>query len=162
MALTVRPATLQDVTALTALVNAIIAKGGTTAHQTPFTEAEFTDHYLTGPDVITCHAAFSHDRPVGFQVLGFWPGLPVRWGDIGTFVSESARGTGAGRALFHATAAAARGRGLLAINATIRADNAQGLGYYSRIGFVDYAAEPDWALDDGRRVGRISKRCDLA
>jgi hypothetical protein len=48
------------------------------------------------------------------------------------------------------------------INATIRADNAPGLGYYARRGFTDYATDPAFSLRDGTIVGRISRRFDLA
>lgn len=158
----VRPATSADVPAMVALINAIIAIGGTTAHQQPYDEDRFQRIYLTDPSAISAFASFDGQRRLtGFQVLGFWLGLPDDWGDIGTFVAESARGSGAGNALFAATLAAARDCRLAAINATIRADNALGLGYYSRLGFVDYARDPDFALNDGTRVGRISKRYDL-
>ena len=70
-----------------------------------------------------------------------------------------ARGTGA--ALFQATLPAARAAGAEVIDATIRADNRPGLAYYARIGFVDYATDPDWALADGQVVGRVQRRFDL-
>jgi GNAT superfamily N-acetyltransferase len=98
---------------------------------------------------------------LGFQALGFYPVLPGGWLDIGTFVNAQARGTGAGAALFEATKAVARARGCQVINASIRADNALGLGFYTRLGFVDYDFDPDFALKNGQRVGRVSKRYDL-
>ena len=49
-------------------------------------------------------------------------------------------------ALFAATVAWARAHGVTAMNATIRADNVVGLGYYAKRGFVDYATEPDLTL----------------
>jgi GNAT superfamily N-acetyltransferase len=149
-----------DAPALADLLNEIIAIGGTTAHETPFTAEGFLAHYIDGPEAICCQLAEA-DRPLGFQVLGLDPALPAGWLDIGTFVRPSARGTGAGAALFQATKAFARGRGCKVINATIRADNTLGLGYYAKLGFVDYAAAPDHTLKDGRRVGRVSKRFTL-
>lgn len=157
----IRPATLADAGALAELLNEIIAIGGTTAHEDPFTPASFADHYVTGPGVICCHVALQ-DQPLGFQALDRYPGLPASWADIGTFVRPAARGTGAGRALFEAISTAAKAAGFTTINATIRADNILGLAYYSRLGFQDYAADPDYRLKDGTRVGRISKRFDLA
>lgn len=161
MNVVVRPATWSDAPALTTILNTIIEKGGTTAHQHRFSETRFTHDYLTGPDAIACHVAVRDAQVIGFQALGHWPGLPQGWTDIGTFISEDARGSGAGNALFQATAALARDRGHAVINATIRADNHLGLGYYRRLGFVDHAQDPDWALDAGRRVGRVSMRYDL-
>lgn len=162
MTAVVRPATASDVPAMVALINAIIARGGTTAHQVPYDDARFKAAYLAGPEAIsTLVATTPAGRITGFQVLGFWPGLPGNWGDIGTFVDPAARRTGAGAALFAETCKVARDRNLVALNATIRADNSQGLGFYNRLGFVDYAHDPDWCLDDGTRVGRVSKRYDF-
>lgn len=158
----VRPATAADAPALTDLINEIIAIGGTTAHETPFTPEVFAEHYICGPGAICCHlAAEAAGAALGFQSLDLYPGLGAGWADIGTFVRPAARGTGAGPALFAATCAAARARGIATLNATIRADNALGLAYYSRMGFQDYGRDPDYRLKDGRRVGRISKRYDL-
>ena len=47
------------------------------------------------------------------------------------------------------------------INATIRADNVLCLRYYTRRGFVDLGADPDYAVANGTIVGRIAKRFDL-
>jgi len=156
----VRQATLSDAPGLTALLNEIIAIGGTTAHEAAFTVEDFTTHYLTGPDVICCHVALT-DHPLGFQGLSLWSGLPKGWADIGTFVSPSARGSGAAPALFKATRDYARAHGFTTLNATIRADNALGLAYYNRMGFQDYATDPGYQLKTSRVVGRISKRFDL-
>ncbi|MGV8985664.1 MAG: GNAT family N-acetyltransferase [Cypionkella sp.] len=149
-----------DAPALAEVLNEIIMIGGTTAHEIPFTAQAFLTHYIDGPDAIFCHMAEA-DRPMGFQVLGIHPALPASWLDIGTFVRPAARGNGTGAALFKATKAEARAQGCKVINATIRADNVPGLAYYTKLGFVDYASEPDYCLSDGRRVGRLSKRFDL-
>lgn len=157
----IRPATATDAAAMTRLLNEIIRVGGTTAHETPFTEAEVIEHYIQGHDAICCHLAEEDGAVLGFQALGLYPVLPEGWLDIGTFVAAAARGTGAGAALFAATKAVAHDRGCRVINATIRADNVLGLGFYARLGFVDYALDPDFTLQSGEKVGRVSKRCDL-
>lgn len=163
MSLIIRAATADDVPAMVALLNAIIAKGGTTAHEVPYVEARFTKAYMTPPDALSCFVGpDASGRIVGFQVLGTYPGLPENWVEIGTFVGEAARGTGAGAALFVETLKVARAGGYAAIDATIRADNVLGLGFYDRIGFRDYKTDPEYRLKDGTRVGRISKRYDLA
>lgn len=156
-----RPATLADVPQMRALHEAIIRIGGTTSYLTPFDEGGFIANYLTPPDTICCHVAEGAEGLIGFQSLAYWPALPQGWADIGTFVSPGRQRTGAGAALFAATVAAARAAGISTINAAIRADNAPGLGYYSKRGFTDYAAEPDYTLADGRKVGRVLKRFDL-
>ncbi len=156
----IRPALPDDVPQMTALLNEIIAIGGTTAHQEPFSADDFRSHYLDGPDALCCHVARAEGRVLGFQALGTYPALPAGWLDIGTFVGLTARGAGVGAALFAATKAAAVAKGKV-INATIRADNPVGLGYYSAMGFQDYALDPAYSLNDGRIVGRVSKRYDL-
>jgi len=156
----IRPALPADVPAMTTLLNEIIAFGGTTAHEEPFLHQGFRTHYLDGPDAFCCHLAQIGGQVLGFQVLGIYPFLPAGWLDIGTFVAAAARGTGVGAALFGVTKAAAQGR-CRVINATIRADNAAGLGFYNRIGFQDYALDSEYCLKDGRKVGRVSKRCEL-
>ncbi len=157
----IRQATLDDVPGMVALINRIIAKGGTTAHEKPYDAARFARTYLTDDSAIACFVAHAGDDLLGFQVLGYWPGLPDGWVDIGTFVDEAARGTGTAAALFAATRALCLARGDVAINATIRADNGGGLAYYAKCGFRDYASDPDYRLSDGTQVGRVSKRFDL-
>jgi L-amino acid N-acyltransferase YncA len=157
----VRPATLADAPAMTDLLNRIIAIGGTTAHETPFTPEAVASHYIAGDEPICCHLAEDEAGLIGFQCVGHNPALPEGWGDIGSFVSPDRQRCGAGVALFAATVPAARAAGLTVLNATIRADNAPGLGYYARRGFVVYATDPDYALKSGQVVGRVSRRFDL-
>lgn len=145
---------------MTALLNRIIAIGGTTAHETPFTPEAVARHYIAGDEPICCHIAVAAGL-IGFQSVGRNTALPEGWGDIGTFVDPDRQRSGAGAALFAATLVAARTAGLRVLNATIRADNAPGLGYYARRGFADYATDPGFALKSGRVVGRVSRRFDL-
>lgn len=160
-ALTVRPARPSDAEAMADLLNRIIAIGGTTAHEDPFSPDRILTDYIDGPHTLTCFAGLDGDRLIGFQATERHPGLPEGWADIGTFVLPGIQRGGVGSALFAATKAATRAAGITTINATIRADNAPGLGYYARCGFSDYAHDPDFALNDGTRVGRISRRFDL-
>jgi L-amino acid N-acyltransferase YncA len=157
----IRIATLQDCAAMCTLLNAIIRKGGTTAFEVEKTPEEVADWYLTGPYALLCHVAENQGRIIGYQTLSRFGDLPDTWGDIGTFVAIDLQRSGAGAALFAATSTAARRAGLTAINATIRADNVPGLGYYSRRGFIDYGTESDFALMSGKIVGRVHKRFDL-
>ena len=157
----VRPAMPGDAAAMADLLNRIIAIGGTTAHEAPFAPEAIIAHYIQGDEPICCHLAEDDQGLIGFQSVGHNAALPEGWGDIGTFVTPDRQRTGAGQALFAVTMTAARGAGLKVLNATIRADNAPGLGYYARRGFVDYAEDPDFRLKSGARVGRISRRFDL-
>ena len=64
--------------------------------------------------------------------------------------------------MFSLTRKLAHKAGLTEIHASIRADNVPGLAYYARMGFADYGHDPDFALADGRVVGRVLRRFDLA
>ena len=157
----VRSAEPYDVAGMTEMQNLIIRIGGTTAHEVERSLAEVARAYLTGPNVLCAHVAEDEGRIIGFQVLGLYPGMPDRWGDIGTFVHPDVQRGGVGAALFAATVKWAQAHGVPTLLAVIRADNVVGLGYYARRGFVDWGTEPDITLKDGRVVGRIAKRFDV-
>lgn len=161
MSLTVRPYAPGDEGALCDVLNAIIAAGGTTAHETPFTPEGLIDHLLAGARVQCCHVVQLDGAPVGFQSVTLNPKLPQAWGDMSSFTRREPKVPGAGRALFAATRAKARSLGLVALNATIRADNGPGLGYYSAMGFVDYDVVRAVPLGDGTPVDRLRKRLIL-
>lgn len=155
---TIRPAISADADALRAILNRIIAIGGTTAHETPMSLAEFDDHYVSGPDVLSCLMAETEDGvALGFQALVRNPDLAADWGDIATFTEREPRRPGVGSALFEATRQAARDLGLVAINATIRADNYAGIPYYEKMGFQNYAVAEAVPLLDGTPVDRVKK-----
>lgn len=161
MDLLVRAMQSCDVPAACVILNEIIAVGGTTAHQRPFDETGFARAHL-GADHIVCHVVLDpQDVVAGFQWLGRNADLPRDCADIATFTRREPPLKGAGRALMAATHIAARAAGFAQINATIRADNVPGLGYYSAMGFRDHGLSPAVALDDGSRVDRIHKRLQL-
>lgn len=159
----VRQAVSADAAELADLLNAIIARGGTTALEDPYTPERLNAAYLTGPDVLCCFVAVDQEarRLEGFQTLGRSPSLPADVGDIGTFARVGGTQRGIGSALFAATRACATVLGLAAINATIRADNSGGLAFYSRMGFVDHGVAAGVPLRDGTPIDRISKRYKL-
>jgi very-short-patch-repair endonuclease/L-amino acid N-acyltransferase YncA len=160
--LLIRPVTRADAPELAELLNAIIAAGGTTALEEPFTPGVLDACYLTGPEVICCHVAEDEDGVLlGFQTLGHYPGLPDDVGDIGTFARIGVTGRGVGSALFAATAKRAGELGFSGINATIRADNTGGLTFYDRLGFADHGVTPAVPLEDGTPVDRVHKRFAL-
>ncbi|WP_281972058.1 GNAT family N-acetyltransferase [Ruegeria faecimaris] len=158
----VRPMMPEDVAAACDLLNQIIAIGGTTAFETPFSEAQFAQSYLLGLDKICSHVAMDAQGEVaGFQWLGVNDALPDDCADIATFTRREPVLKGAGRALFEETAKFAVGVGLGSISATIRADNRMGLNYYEKMGFQDYSVDFGVPLRDGTPVDRITKRIDL-
>lgn len=165
MTVTTRPAAPADAPAMCAILNAIIAIGGTTAYEDPFTPASMTANYIAAPLLISCTLAELDGVPAGFQAL--WHPDPTHgdlgpgWGFIATFVRPGLTGQGIGRALFTATQSAARAAGIATIDATIRADNASGLTFYGAMGFRDYDVIRAVPLKDGTPVDRIRKRYDL-
>ena len=159
--LTIRPVAPGDAAELADLLNAIIARGGTTAFETPFTPGDLDQRYLTGQTVHCCFVAEQDGQLLGFQTLGTQNFLPPEIGDIATFTRIGITQSGVGTALFAATTARACALGLSAINATIRADNVGGLAFYSRMGFVDHEVVPAVPLKDGTPVDRIRKRFAL-
>lgn len=160
---TIRPVTDADAAELADLLNAIIARGGTTALEDPYTPESLAAAYLTGSDVICCFVAVdaATGRLEGFQTLGRSQALPADVGDIGTFTRVGGTQRGIGSALFAATRERARALGLAALNATIRADNSGGLAFYSRMGFVDHDIMHAVPLKDGTPVDRVRKRYTL-
>lgn len=158
-AITTRAATLEDVPQMCALLNEIIEIGGTTAFEMPFTADTLATAYLTGDDHIGCFVALDGAGDVaGFQALLRHDGLPQGWADIATFARARPKLPGVGAALFAATRGFAQTASIVAINATIRADNTGGLAYYDKMGFVTYAVEKGRPLQDGTPVDRISKK----
>ncbi|AZL57891.1 GNAT family N-acetyltransferase [Tabrizicola piscis] len=153
----IRAATPADARQMADVLNAVIALGGTTAHEHPKTETQVRESYVTGPHVLSSVVAELDGRVVGWQSVEHWQGEA----HIGTFVQPGLQAKGAGTRLFEATCATLRPKAVRWIIASIRADNVPGLAYYARIGFRDIAAEPDFALSDGRKVGRIHRRFDL-
>jgi len=169
----IRPARAADAPALCALLNRIIAIGGTTALETPLTPERFAAGFLEGPRFLCCFVAEAEGEAeggagggesgalLGFQALERSPKLPADWGDIATFAQVQPKVPGVGRALFAATRDQARALGLTAINATIRADNHGGLAFYGKMGFEDWKRDAAVPLQDGTPVDRVSKRYRL-
>jgi ribosomal protein S18 acetylase RimI-like enzyme len=154
----VRRAEPADAAAMAAVVNRIIEIGGTTAHELAYSPEQVRGYYIDGPNTITCVVAELEGVLIGWQAIGWWQGEE----HIGSFVSPDIQAKGVGAALFALTLDLAREAGLTEIHASIRADNVPGLAYYARIGFVDYARDEGFALNDGRVVGRVMRRFDLA
>ena len=153
----VRAALLGDAEAMTRVLNAIIAIGGTTAHQHPKSVEAVRRGYVTKPEVRSSVVAVDADVVIGWQAVEFWQGAL----HIGTFVDPGIQAKGVGAALFAATCGILAPLSPAHIIASIRADNVPGLAYYARIGFRDVEHDPGYALEDGRVVGRVHRRFDF-
>ena len=156
MTLSARLAIDADLTALRDILNQIITTGGTTAHMTPMSVAEFKAHYFD--DSLFIHTVLDGNRAVEFQALYSDDDGGLA---IGSFTDQQNPVKGAGYVVFEATKVEAIRRSAPHINAVIRADNVPGLAYYSKMGFVDVGIEKDVPLSDGTSMDRITKRYTL-
>jgi L-amino acid N-acyltransferase YncA len=146
-----------DAAAMAALLNEVIAIGGTTAYQQPTNAAQTQLHAINGADVLSGVVAEVDGQIVGWQAVEQCQGEA----SIGTYVRPGLQAKGIGGSMFALTLETLRSRGVSHIIASIRADNKPGLAYYARIGFRDIDQDPDFTLDDGRKVGRVHRRFDL-
>lgn len=160
--ITIRRAGGLDTRQMAGLLDAIIRKGGTTAHTTPVSRDTVLEWMDRAPDRSAWHVAEDDTGNIlGFQFLEPHPDLPPEACDIASFVRLGQTGLGVGSKLFEASKKAAKQLGYQWINATIRADNAGGLAYYQSRGFEDYARHPNQRLGNGILVDKVSKRYDL-
>ncbi|MBX2835636.1 MAG: GNAT family N-acetyltransferase [Gammaproteobacteria bacterium] len=158
----VRPATVEDAAQLTHLLNEIIVIGGTTAFEEPLTSEELCHRFINGDHCLACFVCEANQGELlGFQSLGTLARLPEGWVDIATFARVSNKVRGVGSSLFEMSRQFCVDEHYAVINATIRADNSPGLGYYSKMGFVDYDVAQGVPLNDGTPMDRISKRFDI-
>lgn len=162
MSVQVRSVEKKDIPGLCQILNEIIQEGGTTAMEVEVDEATFARYYVTGDDLVACHVALDQSGQLaGFQWIGINAKLPTSCADIATFTRRTDVVRGAGRGLMAATIKYANKAGFGQINATIRADNVPGLGYYSKMGFVDHSVARAMPMADGTPVDRITKRLTL-
>ena len=160
--ITIRRAGALDARQMAELLDAIVKKGGTTAHTKPISRDIILEWMGRDPDRSAWHVAEDDAGHIlGFQFLEPHPDLPPEACDIATFVKVGQTGLGIGSKLFDASKQAARALDYAWINATIRADNAGGLTYYQSRGFETYLQERDVALANGQIVNKVSKRYDL-
>ncbi|WP_224816357.1 GNAT family N-acetyltransferase [Hasllibacter sp. MH4015] len=157
----VRPAHALDAGEVAALLNEIIAIGGTTALTGTITRDDILA-WMDRPNGAWHVAETEEGEILGFQYIA--PGgdyLPPEAAEIATFAKPGKQGLGIGSKLFEATRAVARDLGYGWINANIRADNESGLAYYQSRGFEDYGRIEGYEMADGTIVDKVLKRLDL-
>lgn len=140
-----RPARPDDATKLAEVQNAIYRAG---LRASLVDGALIRERYLDTAHEVACTVAELRGRVVGFQSLKrAWPGnpyeVPEGWGVIGTHIHPEVSRRGLGRRLFAVSLSAAEAAGLRHIDATISADNAPALAYYSAMGFIPYGKSGD-------------------
>ncbi|UYV37897.1 GNAT family N-acetyltransferase [Rhodobacteraceae bacterium D3-12] len=150
----VREAELGDVEQISDLLQELTRLGKRTRPD----DADFVrENYVLGPHNIRCSVAEDAGVVLGIQILsraqaGNQWGIEPGWGIIGTHTRAAAVRRGVGRALFEASLDAAKSAGVEKIDASIGADNHEGLGYYAAMGFETYRSPQ----------GRVCKVYDVA
>lgn len=157
----VRRAGPLDAGPMAALLNEVIAKGGTTAITTPVSREMMLEWMERDPLSIWHIAEDGAGELLGFQWVDQWDPVQRETGHIATFARVGRTGLGIGSALFNATREAAREAGFRRIEAEIRADNAGGLAYYQSGGFEDAGRREGVLLEDGNVVDKVIKVYEL-
>ena len=157
----VRRAGPLDAAPMAELLNAVIARGGTTALTAPVTRADLLAWMESDPQSIWHVAEDEAGGLLGFQWIERDAATPPDHARIASFVRVGQTGLGIGSALFDATRTAARAAGYRAIEAEIRADNTGGLAYYQSRGFEDAGRRDGVLLDDGSVVDKVVKLYEL-
>lgn len=161
----IRKATRQDARHITDILNEIIEIGGTTAYQTA-RGPKYFDQFITPATPKTFLHVAETNNPTGREIVGFQYVEPFdppndHKGGIATFAKPGTTQRGIGSALFEMTLKASRDAGYDTIVAVIRADNAGGLAYYTKMGFQDHSVHDAVPLTDGTPVDRIEKHLSL-
>ncbi len=162
MTLQVVATRIENAPDLCSMLNTIIRAGDTTALEQEFSPDAFVEQFVMGKHVKSSFTLLMPDgSPIGFQVLTSDYSGDERWADIGTYTDQIRKVKGGGTHLFVRTLAAAREFDLSHIRAVVRADNAAGLAYYAKIGFINFDIFKGVPLSNGMRVDRICKRLVL-
>ncbi|MEL7202579.1 MAG: GNAT family N-acetyltransferase [Pseudomonadota bacterium] len=147
---------------MAALLNGIIAAGGTTALANRVTGDDLQTWMARAPGRSVWHVAEKEDGAVvGFQWVEPADDLPDDAAEIATFAKIGQTGLGIGSKLFERTKVVARELGYNWINANIRADNTGGLTYYQSRGFETYDRKIGVKLANGLVVDKVLKRFNL-
>ena len=149
MTVSIRPATVDDMAAVNALYNALVAS--TTVAWTDEPEplerriAWFHEQQTNG---FACFVAESDGTVIGygsygsFRGDGRWPGYRFTV-EHSIHVDEHHWGLGAGRALMARLIETARADGFHVIVGAVDADNVASIAFHERMGFVEVARMPE-------------------
>jgi len=155
---TIRVATPDDAEAIAAVWRAIVAEGGQTVVDRPFTPAQERAYLEQLPPRARVTVAVVGDLVAGFQSLDLYAtftGAMDHVGVLGTFVLAPWRGRGIGRRLSQATFSYARQAGFAKFVITVRADNLDAQAFYATLGFQPCGRLARQAFVDGRYVDEL-------
>ena len=160
MEFSIRTAREEDAASIVELLNPIIQAGTYTILDEQLSVDDQIDFIRGFPKRGVFNVAVCNDTQ---KVLGIQDVAPISTvsnvfkhvGEISTFVSLGSHRKGIGRSLSQATFQAAKERGFLKINATIRADNPQAVSFYLSQGFRIIGTAQKHALVRGKYIDEI-------
>jgi ribosomal protein S18 acetylase RimI-like enzyme len=136
----VRRAEVADAAAAAAVLNSVMAEGGLTVFDRPFSAAEEAEFIGGLGPRSALHVALRAGQIVGLQSVDVWsPGLPSMGhvATMGTWIRANARGCGIGRQLADVSFGFARERQYRKVFIHVLTANAAALAFYRALGFVD-------------------------
>ncbi|HEX9116862.1 MAG TPA: dephospho-CoA kinase [Anaerolineae bacterium] len=154
----IRPATLADAGGIAAVIEAIIAEGGLTVLDHPFSLEEELAYLRSLEPRERIMVATVGDVLVAHQSLDLYAKYTHAMdhvGVLGTFVHKALRSQGLGRALSAATIDFARGAGFRKFVITVRADNPGAQAFYLSWGFRPCGRLVAQAFVNGREVDEL-------
>ena len=159
MHLMIRQVHPDDAEAIVSILNPIIEAGVYTVLDTPLT-VEYERDYITNfPPRGFFHVAEDQNQ----RIVGFESGEPYATythafdhvAVIGTFVDLKERRRGVGTRLFEATLEAASDKGYEKVFTFVRADNAESLAFYLKLGFRVVGRAERQARLNGKYIDEI-------
>ena len=136
--LTIRTATAADAAAVAAVMNAVIAEGGLTLFDRPFSEAEERAFIGSLGPRSALHVVEIDGAIAGVQSIDLYSNVAASLAHVatmGTWLRADARGRGLGRALAERSFPFAIARGYTKIVITVLAGNAPARAFYAALGF---------------------------
>jgi dephospho-CoA kinase len=154
----IRAATPADAEAIAAVWRAIVAEGGLTVVDRPFTPAQERAYLEQLPPRGRITAAVVDEIVVGFQTLEPYATFTAAMdhvGVLGTQILAPWRGQGLGRRLSQATFDFARQAGFTKLVISVRGDNPGAQAFYTALGFQPCGRLARQALFEGRYVDEL-------
>jgi ribosomal protein S18 acetylase RimI-like enzyme len=142
----IRRATVADAPGVAAVLNAVIAEGGCTLFDKPFSDAEEEAFIASLGDRAALHVAVAHESIVGVQCVDRFATYAdsVRHiAHIGTWLLPACRGQGIGKRLWSESFAFARQCGYRKALISVLAHNDRALRFYRSLGFTDIGVARD-------------------
>jgi RimJ/RimL family protein N-acetyltransferase len=136
----IRQATVNDARQIAAVMNSVIAEGGYTLFDRPFSETEERKFILSLGSRSALHVAVLGVGIVGVQSVDLFSTVArslQHVATIGTWLRQDFRGRGIGRLLARESFNFAQGQGYRKIVIQVLACNERALVFYGRLGFSE-------------------------